>query len=374
MIKHNKSRRIRNSLLAIGTAAAILSVSACAEAGSSDGTTTLRWASPNPETASQEVEIAAWMDIVTEESNGTIQFETYYNGSLFPASEALEAMRDGRTDMATMFQSYWPAEFPLWQSAGLPFALPADYDPFAEAESWWRTTQENEAVKAEFEKQEIHPAGFVGLSASVLAMSQPVNSIDDLRNRSIREPGLHGKAFNSIGAQAVALDPGEIYESLQRGVINGVSYPFATMSAMSFQEVSPHIVQHGLGAYGSYGIGINQQSWEALSDEERDAFTKATDRYFAERDQNILFETDMETCSTFIDEADGTATVLPKDEYEQWSDDYADKAYDEWVATAEDSGTARTEIEAMHENRLATYEELANDNYVPPIEVCADEN
>src|SRR5699024_10532555 len=54
-----------------------------------------------------------------------------------------------------------------------------------------------------------------------------VKNIDDMKGLRIRTPSdTISKALTKLGATPVGMPPGEVYEGLQRGVIDGAAFPW----------------------------------------------------------------------------------------------------------------------------------------------------
>ena len=98
-----------------------------------------------------------------------------------------------------------------------------------------------------------------------------INSLEDLRGMKIRMPGLGGEVLRRIGASAVALSGGEIYQALQSGAIDGTEWvgPWNDLAFGFYREAKyyywPGI--HEPSAQGS--AGINLDLWNSLNLQEQ---------------------------------------------------------------------------------------------------------
>ena len=70
---------------------------------------------------------------------------------------------------------------------------------------------------------------------------------DDLKGMKIRlaNAKIYMEGFNALGATAIGMDLGEVYQALQMGTIDGVENPLSTLYGRSFQEVNKYILMTG---------------------------------------------------------------------------------------------------------------------------------
>jgi len=81
----------------------------------------------------------------------------------------------------------------------------------------------------------------------IMTSDKPVNSIDDLKGLKMRTMPVpaHIASFNAYGANAVAVDYGELYGGLQTGLVDGAEAANTNYSNKKFYEVAPHWAQLG---------------------------------------------------------------------------------------------------------------------------------
>ena len=81
----------------------------------------------------------------------------------------------------------------------------------------------------------------------IMTADKPVNSINDLEGLKMRTMPVpaHIASFNAYGANAVAVDYGELYGGLQTGLVDGAEAANTNYSNKKFYEVAPHWAQLG---------------------------------------------------------------------------------------------------------------------------------
>ena len=98
----------------------------------------------------------------------------------------------------------------------------------------------------------------------VIHTNKQVKSMADLKGLRIRTPNPSISAvLKEFGAVPVGLPPGQIYESLQKGTIDGVTIDWTGISAYKLNEVTKYHFDIPLYTVGFYFI-MNQKSYDGL--------------------------------------------------------------------------------------------------------------
>jgi TRAP-type mannitol/chloroaromatic compound transport system substrate-binding protein len=96
--------------------------------------------------------------------------------------------------------------------------------------------------------------------------NKEINSIEDVKGLKMRIPGSGGEVWDRLGGSAVTLPGGELYTSLQTGVIDATEWvaPYNDM-AFGFHEVAKYYYYPGWHEPGStLELIINKSAFEAL--------------------------------------------------------------------------------------------------------------
>ena len=96
--------------------------------------------------------------------------------------------------------------------------------------------------------------------------NKEINSIADLKGLKMRIPGLAGEVFAAAGGTAVTIPGGELYTSMQTGVIDAVEWvgPYNDKS-LGFHQVAKYYYYPGWHEPGSIlEFVVNKESLEAL--------------------------------------------------------------------------------------------------------------
>ena len=197
-------------------------------------------------------------------SQGRLEIDVFGGGELVPPLESFDAVDSGTAEMGHGASYYWAGKSPATQFfTSVPFGMNAQQMYgwlFAGGglELW-------EEVYADFNLVPI-PAGNTGIQMGGW-FNKEINSLADYKGLKMRIPGMGGKTIVKVGGSAELLPGGEIYTSLERGVIDATEWvgPYHD-ETMGFQKVANFYYYPGWHEPGSVlELLINRQAWESLS-------------------------------------------------------------------------------------------------------------
>ena len=90
----------------------------------------------------------------------------------------------------------------------------------------------------------------------------------DLSGRKIRGTPSYNNVVSMLGGSSVVLPPGEVYSSLEKGMVDGAAWPAAGVLGMRWYEVAKYMLRPGFGL-STYLFLMNLDTWNKLSDAER---------------------------------------------------------------------------------------------------------
>lgn len=220
---------------------------------------------------------AVFSNIVTADTNGSVNVEVFPSNQLGSAAEHVQMVRDGILQATLTSTGALASYYPRIDVLNLPFAFghnAATYNVF-DGEFGKMLADDIEASLGD-----VVVLGFpdTGGFFAVTNSKRKISSLDDFDGIRIRTMTLpsHQAIINALGAEAYPLSWGEVYSGLQTGVIDGQMNPVPIISFAKFSEVQKHmtLTNH---LFSPYTFMVNRAFFEGLSDSEQ-----ATLRYAAE--------------------------------------------------------------------------------------------
>jgi len=101
-----------------------------------------------------------------------------------------------------------------------------------------------------------------------IILRQPPTPAGDLQGRKIRGTATYNPVLRMLGASMVVLPPGEIYTSLDKGVVDGAAWPVVGVLNYRWYEVARYLLRPGFG-FTTQPILMNLAAWNRLSAAEK---------------------------------------------------------------------------------------------------------
>ena len=215
-------------------------------------------------------------DLVEEYTEGEIEVRIYPNEQIGSMDSVVEQLSQGVIQLAPSaisFMSRWEEGI---NYAVAPFLFD-DYDHWAnfingELFQSWLGTVEQEANITILGSIPDMPRG----SFRTLLSTEPVETAADIEGLKLRQyqNDLIIDAWTYLGAEVRVLPWGEVYDGLNRGIVDAVTAPAESIESMRFYEVAPNIIRTDEYPQAVSWM-MNQNAWEGLSTEQQDAMTRA---------------------------------------------------------------------------------------------------
>jgi TRAP-type mannitol/chloroaromatic compound transport system substrate-binding protein len=186
---------------------------------------------------------------VGEMSNGRLRIHVYGAGEVVPAFGVFDAVSQGVAEMGHGASYYWTGKIPAAVFfTSVPFGLTAQ-----EINGWIHYGGGMELWREVYAPFNLVPlAG--GNSGVQMAgwFNREINSVADLKGLKMRMPGLGGEVLRRAGGTAVTLPGGELYTSMQTGVIDATEWvgPYNDL-ALGLHEVARYYYYPGWHETGS---------------------------------------------------------------------------------------------------------------------------
>jgi TRAP-type C4-dicarboxylate transport system substrate-binding protein len=247
--------------------AAAAALALAATAGIAQAQTTLRLSTYVNEADIRYQGFQHFADLVAEKTGGSVKVEIFPSGTLHGWSEGVDSVQGGVSDIS-------------WINADnrLPcYAVTSLYP----AEINLEKQIELDAAYAELIRAEAANAGLVPLINSNYTYDQewwfeePIADLGKLDGKLVRSIGpLVSLMIETWGGEPVFVAPKEVFQSAERGVVDGINMGVATYSSWKLWTVMPYMVNANL-FYGNIQYMMNKDKFDALSADEQAALTAA---------------------------------------------------------------------------------------------------
>jgi TRAP-type C4-dicarboxylate transport system substrate-binding protein len=241
---------------------------------SAEKTITLKFACWSPSGGKGFGDNVHWfLDEIEKRTKGQVKFERYFGGTLIPAKEEVGALGKGVADLASV-QGAFQKRLSLIDVVELP-GLGSRKLPILEKMNQqarvMREISKMKGVADQFDKNNLIFLAVQGGDPQSLISTTPFRTIDDLKGKKIRCLGKPASVLKSLGAVPVALTSSECYESLERGIVEGVVMAVPGITIWKLEEISKYINHLDIFRAGFYFM-MNKDSWNGLPENIKHTF------------------------------------------------------------------------------------------------------
>jgi TRAP-type C4-dicarboxylate transport system substrate-binding protein len=308
-----------------------------------------------------------WAKEVEKRTGGKVKFEFYWSQGLAKIPESLEAVSTGLADISFFAVGYFGGQLPLLTCSS-NFYLTSK--PDAVSKAMMQMYETSPALKEELEKKNnIRPINFAGTTPLIFGAGKPWTSFDEFKGKKIRTfPGLE-KPLAELGAIPVAISWGEIYVSLERGVIDAYTGTMWDLAAIGrFHEKAPYIIDVGVGTYAMAGSFINLDTWNKLPDDVKQVMEEVAAEALAKQPE-LYMEADKRAYEIY--KGSEVKTITFSEEKQEALKNIAVPAqWERWIQDMEAKGLPG---ENFFEDYKAAIEKFEPDStYVSPFERFED--
>jgi C4-dicarboxylate-binding protein DctP len=205
-----------------------------------------RLGSLDPTTTAKHRGLLKAAELIKERTNGQVEITVYPSSQLGNAREMTEAVQLGSLEAVINPASFLSGFDPAVAVFDIPYLFPTNPDLARKL----RNGPFGDAVLDTFRKRGFEPIALWYGGFKVFSSNKPIANVSDFAGQRFRvmDSKILMQQFASLKASAIALPFGELYTSLQNGVIDGEENPIDIIERMKFFEVQKNVVVSNHGA------------------------------------------------------------------------------------------------------------------------------
>lgn len=359
-----KKIQVTAGLLCVALAAA--GCGGVASSSGGGGTVKLRAANLLPPEDAQSEMIQWFMDELEKRSDGDVETEVVHAGGLVAGNDTLPALQQSRAEAGNVVPAYFPAELPLNNVNMVPVA---DADQSARLRAFQDLSDDLDVWSEELESNGMVLVGYLPNTSSTATFNKPVKSVDDLDGLKLRVPAQTLAAtWEQFGVEPVFMASEEVYEAVERGIVNGTSYPMGTQVSTGIAEVT-EVMVHDVGQNGGSIFAVSKTAYDRLSDDAKDVFAELQGEWYDKADE-MLKKYETQACDQFLE--GGGKVQLWSDADKAKISDAAEAAIDVWKKEAAKGAGDAAVDEVWDAYSAAVAEHTGETGYTDGLTACAE--
>ena len=234
---------------------------------------------------------------VKEISEGKLQFQPFPENGIVGTFEMFNAVKAGQLDAMHCFSNYWSGNIPV--SAFLS-SYPLGLDRPDQWETWYYELGGLQIARKAYRAHNMFFVGPIQHDLNLIHSKVPIRSFEDFKGKKIRFPGgMISEIFSQAGVSTVILPGGEIFQALDRGLLDASDYTGPAVNYdLGFADVTKYIIMGPPSTpclhqpVDLMDLTVNMAKWTALSKHQQELVIVATrqhswDQYAYIQKENI---------------------------------------------------------------------------------------
>ncbi|ARC35384.1 C4-dicarboxylate ABC transporter (plasmid) [Paracoccus yeei] len=248
------------------TLAALLATAALAGAASAECEITLRSSDTHPDGYPTVEGVKAMAAEVKEKTQGRICIEVFPSSQLGEEKDTIEQTQFGVIDMIRASFGSFNDIVPITQTVSLPYLYKSDEHLHKVMDG-----PIGQEIAKGFEEHGLVPLAYYdGGARSFYNAKKPIKTVEDLKGLKFRvmQNDVFVDMMTALGATATPMPYGEVYSSIQTGVIDGAENNFPSYDSSGHAEVAKYFTldQHLMVPEL---VAVAKTSWDKLSPEDQ---------------------------------------------------------------------------------------------------------
>ena len=240
--------------------------------GAASAQTVLRSSDTHPDGYPTVEAVKYFGELIKERTDGRYSVEVYHSAQLGQEADTIEQVRSGVIDLNRVSMAPWNSLVPLTMIPSLPYLFTSP----DHARKVMASEIGDEIAKG-FEQHGVVVLAFYdGGARSFYNAKKPVNTVADLAGLKFRviQSDVFVDMVAALGATATPMPYGEVYSSIETGVIDGAENNFPSYESAKHFEVAKNysLDQHTIVPEV---FVMSKASWDKLSDEDKTIFKQA---------------------------------------------------------------------------------------------------
>ncbi len=209
--------------------------------------------------------LEAWGKSLTDATGGTLKVEIYTSEQLGKAVDQYDMARDGIADMAMAPPGLTPGRFPIITLSEIPFTFEEVGKGSANFHRWYQKYAEVEMPDVRLCMVILHDPGILHMAGK-----QPKVPADMAGTKIRPANGTMANYLSSMGAGTVQAAMGEIRELVERGVVDGITFPWNSVFLTKAESKLTYHLDVGMYTAPNAFV-LNKAYYDGLTAEQKTA-------------------------------------------------------------------------------------------------------
>jgi TRAP-type C4-dicarboxylate transport system substrate-binding protein len=281
--------------------------------------------------------VQPWVKKVEEATKNRVKIDIFPAQTLAKGPDIWNAIKSGVADMGWCWHGYWPDMTPLSDILHLPGLSFKSAEQASEV--LWRLYEKFPAIQREYKDFQVLLL-YAGDPRFLITSKKQIKTLEDLKGMKMRTPGgPPTEQMKALGAVPVLIPMPDVYQSLDKGVVDGNVISWEAIYSFRLYEVVKYYTFAPLTST-YFSIPMNKQKWESLPKDIQEAIMSVSGLEAAKFWGRNFFDT-VEAAVAENAKKGGYTMIkynLRPEEAERWVKLSGEPVWKEWVKKMESRG------------------------------------
>jgi TRAP-type transport system periplasmic protein len=233
----------------------------------------LRYSDFAPPSHSRSKLTAEWCKEIEKRTNGRISVTYFPGGTLTPPGQTYDSVTKGIADIGSSLMSYSAGRFPLSEVLSLPLGFKDGHQATKLAYAYYKKFQPKEFADTKVMML------YAGGHCSFMTV-KPIGKTEDLKGLRIKANAENADIARAVGAAPVTMPVTETYDSLQKGLLDGILLSVDTLKSYRLGELLKSVLENHAFSYGvGLFVTMNKAKWESMPKDLQQIVEAVNDEY-----------------------------------------------------------------------------------------------
>lgn len=201
----------------------------------------------------------SWCKEIEKRTDGRVKIEHYPGQTLTKAKQVYDGVVEGLSDIGFCLFGYNRGRFTLMEVVDLPLGYPSGKVATMVANDVYNKFKPKELSDVQVMYLHAHGPGLLH------TRKVAVKTLADNKGLRIRSHGTTAKVVKALGGTPITMPMPELYQALQKGVVDGALYPIEVNKGWRMAEVVDYCtLDLGIANTSTFYVVMNKDKWSAL--------------------------------------------------------------------------------------------------------------
>lgn len=218
----------------------------------------------------------SWAEEIESRTNGEVKITYYPGGSLCKGPKMYDGILKGITDIGMSVLGYTAGVFPAMQAIDLPVGYPNGKVATQVINDFYEKFKPEELSKVKVMYFHAHGPGLLH------TRKVAVRKLEDIKGLKIRCYGYNKALVKELGGVPVTMGQGDVYEALQKGVVDGTLSPMEVLKGWKQGEVVDYTTEcKDVGYTAGFFVFMNLDKWNSLPEDVQAVFDEVSQEWIS---------------------------------------------------------------------------------------------